>query len=87
MPKRAESEQDLPAFDLKGEREKYGYTQAQTATLLRASQASVARWEANGRLPLIYRDFWNLYWSQKAVKKPATKRSKKRDEETNTVEK
>jgi DNA-binding XRE family transcriptional regulator len=62
MPKRSEAESELPAFDLKAARESKGITQAKTADILSASQSSIARWESDGRLPLIYRKYWELYW-------------------------
>lgn len=61
MPKRAESSKKLPPFDLKGKREAKGYSQAETAILLCADQSSIARWEASGNTPEIYRKFWELY--------------------------
>jgi DNA-binding XRE family transcriptional regulator len=63
MPRRSETEAELPAFDLKAARESKGITQAKAATILAASQSSIARWESDGRLPLIYRKFWELYWT------------------------
>ena len=62
MPRRSDVERDLPAFDLKGARESKGITQAKTAEILSASQSSIARWESEGTLPLIYRKYWALYW-------------------------
>jgi Helix-turn-helix. len=62
MPRRSEIERELPAFDLKAARESKGVTQEKCAGILCASQSSVARWESDGRLPLIYRKYWELYW-------------------------
>jgi transcriptional regulator with XRE-family HTH domain len=62
MPKRSEAERELPAFDLKAARESKGITQERAAELLFASQSSIARWEGDGRLPRIYREYWALYW-------------------------
>lgn len=62
MPKRSEVEKELPAFDLKAARESKGITQERAAELLHASQSSIARWEGDGRLPMIYRAYWTLYW-------------------------
>jgi Helix-turn-helix. len=60
--RRSDVEKDLPKFDLKAARESKGITQAATARLLCASQSSIARWESEGSLPLIYRKFWELHW-------------------------
>lgn len=76
MPKRSDAEKDLPAFDLKAARESKGLTQAAAAVLLCASQASMARWEREGTLPLIYRRYWDIYWQHNKVvkkQKPALK--------------
>lgn len=69
MPKRSEAHAALPPFDLKAARETKGLTQSDAAELLAASQPSIARWESEGNLPLIYRKYWDLYWKhQPAVK-------------------
>lgn len=70
MPKRSAAERDQPAFDLKAAREAQGMNQSECADFLFASQASVARWEADGSLPQIYRAYWNLKFP------PKRKRSK-----------
>jgi DNA-binding XRE family transcriptional regulator len=62
MPKRSETDKALPAFDLKAARESKGLTQIETAQLLSAAQSTIAKWEADGRVPKIYRDYWELYW-------------------------
>lgn len=86
MPKRAVAEKSLPPFDLKGAREAKGLNQQKTAEILCASQGSIARWEADGSAPLIYRKYWDLYWSVNhgnkrkakvsASKKPSASKSK-----------
>jgi DNA-binding transcriptional regulator YiaG len=62
MPKRSETDKALPAWDLKAARETKGLTQIETAALLSAAQSTIAKWEADGRVPKIYRDYWELYW-------------------------
>lgn len=73
MPKRAKAEKGLPPFDLKASREAQGLSQQKTAAILCASQGSVARWEADGNAPLIYRKYWDLYWSVNRGNKRKTK--------------
>lgn len=75
MPKRAESAKKLPAYDLKGKRESKGYSQAEAADILCTTQASVARWEASGAVPEIYRKYWDLYHK---VHKSASRKTMRR---------
>lgn len=62
MPKRAEAEKELPPYDLKAERKKRKITQLVAMEILCCSQPSITRWEQTGKLPLIYRKYWELYW-------------------------
>lgn len=57
MPRRT-----LAAFDLKAARKVRGLSQAKTALILCATQPSVARWEAQGNMPEVFRKVWALYW-------------------------
>lgn len=75
MPKLSSEARKLPAFDLKSEREKHGLTQAEVAVMLFTTQSSVARWEADGDMPRIHREYWALYW--KVNKVPKTKKVEK----------
>lgn len=74
VPKRSDESRKLPAWDLKAQREKHSYTQIQAAEILCTTQASVARWEADGNIPLIYRKYWEIYHHALKVKKAATKK-------------
>jgi transcriptional regulator with XRE-family HTH domain len=78
MPKRSAAEKDLPPFDLKAAREAKGWSQIQTAEFFTAGQSSVARWEADGSLPSIYRKYWALYWEHEALKAKQPRKSAKR---------
>jgi transcriptional regulator with XRE-family HTH domain len=62
MPKRSSAASKLPAYDLKAEREKRDLTQQEVAVMLFTTQSSVARWEENGDMPQIHREYWSLYW-------------------------
>lgn len=65
MPRRAANEKDLVAFDLKADRKKRELSQEQAAEIMCASQASVARWEASGQCPAVYRKAWVQHWKLK----------------------
>lgn len=84
MPKRNKSEAELPAFDLRAEREARGLTQTDAAVLLHTHQTSIARWERDGNAPAIYRMAWKLHWHFEDAKnanksdKPASKHKKAR---------
>lgn len=78
MPKRAQAEKELPAFDLKAERSARKLSQMATAEILCTSQGSITRWEKDGSMPLIYRKFWELYWQLEDSKQPVKEPSKKR---------
>lgn len=67
MPKRNGSY--MVKFDLKAARESVGLSQIDTAKLLHASQPSVSRWEIDGEVPAICKEYWSLYW--RVNKKPA----------------
>jgi transcriptional regulator with XRE-family HTH domain len=73
VPKRAEAEKALPAFDLKAARQARRITQNQAKELLCTSQASITRWEKEGTMPLIYRKYWELHWSTEDAKQSKTK--------------
>lgn len=75
MPKR--TKEQVVAFDLKAARENLGLSQGETAKLLHASQPSVSRWEIDGSMPIIYREYWSLYWR---VNKPAPKKKQAKKE-------
>lgn len=78
MPKR--SKEQIVPFDLKAAREAVGLSQKETSALLHASQPSISRWEIDGTLPIIYREYWSLYWkvNKPAAKKPAAKKVAKK---------
>lgn len=61
MPRRSEAQKVADPFDLKAVRERLGLKQHAMADLLAAGQSSIARWEAEGSIPLIYRKFLHLY--------------------------
>jgi transcriptional regulator with XRE-family HTH domain len=63
MPRRT-----LAAFDLKAARKMRGLSQMQTAEILCVTQPSVARWEANGNMPDVFRKVWGLHWQLEAEK-------------------
>lgn len=69
MPKRSAKDKALPAYDLRADREAKDLSQVETAAILCCGQASVARWERDGSLPLIYRKYWQLYWLHQPKKK------------------
>lgn len=83
MPKRS-NEKPEP-WDLKAQREKHSYTQSQAAEILCTTQASVARWEADGTTPTIYRKYWEIYHHNQKVKAAAKKVTKGRGSETKQV--
>lgn len=71
MPKRSDKK---PApWDLKAQREKHSYTQTQAAEILCTTQATIARWEADGTTPMIYRKYWEIYHHAKKVQKAKKK--------------
>lgn len=77
MPKRAVSEKQLPAFDLKNMRIARKLSQMACAGILCTTQGSITRWEKDGSMPLIYRKYWEAYWKiidMEAAKKPVRKR-------------
>lgn len=61
MPKRGANQKEAAPYDLKATRERLSLTQAEMAKLLEAGQSSIARWEAEGSIPLIYRKYLELY--------------------------
>jgi DNA-binding XRE family transcriptional regulator len=70
MPRRQrESDKKLPAFDLRAEREKRGINQQDTADILCTTQGTISAWESSGNTPLIYRKYWELYWTMHLAKK------------------
>lgn len=73
MPKQSAAQKALPAFDLKAAREAQSLTQTQCAEILKCGQSSIARWEADGAFPEIYR----MYWALRFPRKPARKVHKK----------
>lgn len=62
MPKRNKSEAELPAFDLRAQREARSMSQTDVGKLLHSHQTSIARWERDGNMPAIYRMAWTLHW-------------------------
>lgn len=76
--RRSPKESELPAFDLRAAREAKSLTQVAVSILLCASQSSVARWENDGTLPLIYRKYWELYWLMHARAKNQLRKAKKK---------
>lgn len=52
----------LAAFDLKAARKVRGLSQVKTAEILCTTQPSVARWEAQGNMPEVFRKLWDLHW-------------------------
>lgn len=76
MPKRSDESRNLPAWDLKAQREKHSYTQAKAAEILCTTQATIARWEADGATPLIYRKYWEIYHHALKVKKAAPRKAR-----------
>jgi transcriptional regulator with XRE-family HTH domain len=83
VPKRAQAEKQLPAFDLKASRVARKITQNKAKEILSTSQASITRWEKDGSMPSIYRKYWELYWRvedvEQSKKKPDTSRKSKGD--------
>lgn len=63
MPRRT-----LAAFDLKAARKMRGLSQVETAFILCVTQPSVARWEASGNMPDVFRKVWALHWQLEAEK-------------------
>ena len=59
--RRSEVHKKAAPFDLKAVRERLGMKQHTMAELLKAGQSSIARWESEGSLPLIYREYLGLY--------------------------
>lgn len=59
--RRSESHSKAAPFDLKAVRERLSMKQHAMAELLSAGQSSIARWESEGSLPLIYRKYLELY--------------------------
>ena len=87
MPKRGENLKAAAAYDLKATRERLSMTQKQMADLLTSGQSSIARWEAEGTLPLIYRNFLALYEQHVhgvAKKRRAVRELKEKLKETHT---
>jgi DNA-binding XRE family transcriptional regulator len=70
MPKQSATQKALPAFDLKAAREAQSMTQIQCAEELCSGQSSIARWEADGSLPEIYRKYWALRFPRARPTKP-----------------
>lgn len=52
----------LAAFDLKAARKLRGLSQVKVAQILCTTQPSVARWEAQGNMPEVFRKVWDLHW-------------------------
>lgn len=76
--RRSETERELPSFDLKAARESKRLNQEAAAELLCCTQSSIARWESEGSLPLIYRRYWALYWKHhKPARKTKAKQRKR----------
>lgn len=71
MPRRAK--EAVITFDLKAAREAIGLTQIEVSKLLRHTQSTISRWEIDGSVPELVRDFWLLYWkhNKPPVKKAA----------------
>jgi transcriptional regulator with XRE-family HTH domain len=63
MPRRT-----LAAFDLKAARKVRGLSQTKAAEILCATQPSVARWEADGNMPEVFRKVWLLHWQLEDMK-------------------
>lgn len=76
MPKLSSAAKKLAPYDLKGEREKRDLNQSETAALLFTTQSTVARWEADGSTPQIYREYWRLHWANVKPPKRAAKAAK-----------
>lgn len=75
--KRGANQKAAAPYDLKAVRERLQLTQKDMATLLEAGQSSVARWEAEGTLPLIYRKYLDLYEQRQIQAMKAKKKSVK----------
>lgn len=56
----------LAAFDLKAARKMRGLSQIAVAKILCTTQPSVARWEAQGNMPEVFRKVWSLHWQQES---------------------
>lgn len=52
----------LAAFDLRAARKLRGMSQVAVAQILCTTQPSVARWEAQGNMPEVFRKVWDLHW-------------------------
>jgi DNA-binding XRE family transcriptional regulator len=78
--KRGENQKQAAPYDLKATRERLSLTQKEMAALLESAQSSIARWESEGTLPLIYRKYLELYEQRqvqalKAKRKTAAKKA------------
>jgi transcriptional regulator with XRE-family HTH domain len=58
----------LAAFDLKAARKMRGLSQVAVAQILCTTQPSVARWEAQGNMPEVFRKVWALHWQVEGIK-------------------
>jgi len=58
----------LAAFDLKAARKMRGLSQVAVAQILCTTQPSVARWEAQGNMPEVFRKVWALHWQVEEIK-------------------
>lgn len=63
MPRRT-----LAAFDLKAARKMRGLSQVKVAQILCTTQPSVARWEADGNMPEVFRKVWEQHWDLETIK-------------------
>lgn len=52
----------LVAFDFKSARKAKGLSQTAAAEIICATQPSVARWESEGNMPLVFRKVWEQHW-------------------------
>lgn len=75
MPRRT-----LAAFDLKAARKVRGLSQLKTAQVLCATQPSVARWEAQGNMPEVFRRLWELYWQLEDMKNDSVRASTRKSD-------
>lgn len=75
MSKRNAANKGLPQFDLKAARESRKLTQQEVAELLCTTQGTIARWEAEGSMPLLERRYWTLYWKGRPL--PKARKSKR----------
>lgn len=58
----------LAAFDLKAARKVRGLSQVAVAKILCTTQPSIARWEAQGNMPEVFRKVWDLHWQIETIK-------------------